>query len=109
MNLMEIFMPPQSDSAIVRGIYHWLTPLLILALSTLIYGLGTSIIRQQSQQNAALTRLEIQVGAMQVQLSDAQTSYATTEAQIASLLQTQANHEHRITVLEQERINRGQQ
>ncbi len=96
-------MPPSNESAVVRGIYHWLTPLLIVALATIIGWLGSAIVRQQSQQNHTLTHIEVQMARLQSQLTYAQATNTAMQAEINAILTTQANHEHRITVLEDSR------
>ena len=96
-------MPPSNESAVVRGIYHWLTPLLIVALATIVGWLGSAIVRQQGQQNETLTHIEVQMARLQSQLTYAQATNVGIQAEISAILATQANHEHRITVLEDDR------
>ena len=94
-------MPSSNDSAVVRGLYHWLTPLLILALATLVGWIGSTIVNQQARQNLSLIHIEVQMARLQSQESFAQATTAELQAQIDAMIATQANHEHRITVLEQ--------
>ncbi len=96
-------MPSQNDSAVVRGLYHWLTPLLIVALATLIAWVGLAIVSALSQQRDQLTHIEVQIAKMQEQYTYGQDVVNGQQGQINALLLEQANHEHRITVLEQAR------
>lgn len=96
-------MPPPNDSAVVRSLYHWLTPLLIVALATLIGWVGSAIVLHLSQQGAQLTHIEVQIAKMQEQYAYGQNVVNGQQGQINALLLEQANHEHRITVLEQAR------
>ncbi len=94
-------MPPSNDSPVVRGLYHWLTPLLILALATLIGWIGSAIVSDLSLQGAQLTHIEVQMAKMQEQYSYGQDVINSQESRINAIMLEQANHEHRITVLEQ--------
>ncbi len=94
-------MPPSNESNVVRGLYHWLTPLLIIALASLIGWVGSAIVEHLSAQGAQLTHIEVQIAKMQEQYAYGQINTTAEQAQINQILTTQADHEHRITVLEQ--------
>ena len=99
------FRSRSDDSQAVRNFYHWLTPALIIALSGVLGWIGSSMIELQSNQAVTLTHIEVQIATLQTQLAS-NANYNQWEAEQVSNLQTiQANHEHRLTVLEQWRAN----
>lgn len=93
-------MPPEptdrQNSILLGGLYHWLTPLLIIALAAIVGSLGTMMLN-------TLTRIEIQMATVTARQAYSQASTVTQQTEINSIIATQANHEHRITVLEQHR------
>ena len=88
------------DAASLGGLYRWLTPLLIVALGSIIAWLGSALVEQNQDQNVTLTHIEVQLARMQAQASFAQGQTGAMQAQINQILTIQSLHEHRITVLE---------
>lgn len=94
-------MRAPDDNRVMQGVYHWLTPLLIVALASVIAWLGAAMLTQQSKMNQALTQIDVHLATLQSQAQYAQVTSAAMQSQIAQIIAEQTDHEHRITVLEQ--------
>lgn len=91
------------ESAAMLGVYHWLTPVLIVTLGAVFGFIGSQWMKEQTRQTQSLTVIEVQLAQIQTDLTFDQATAAQIQRQLAALSSEQQNHEHRITVLEQER------
>ena len=94
-------MPPKNENDGARAFYHWLTPALIVALATLIAWIGSAILSYDARVSVQIAALQVQVAKLSETESYAQQNTTFLQSQITAVLAVQANHEHRITVLEQ--------
>ena len=102
--MMTDYRDRRPESQAMMGIYHWLTPVLIVALGTVFGFIGSQWIKEQSRQTKSLTVIEVQLAQIQTDLTFDQANAANVRHQLENLQAEQQNHEHRITVLEQEHI-----
>lgn len=104
--LMSASTESRRESAAMMGVYHWLTPVLIVTLGAVFGFIGSQWMKEQNRQTQSLTVIEVQLAQIQTDLTYDQANAAQVQRQLAALSAEQQNHEHRITVLEQARVYR---
>ena len=93
----------ESRAHVESAIKAWLAPLLIVALGAMISFQWRDMSASQRQLAKQVQTISVQLATMAQQRADQESSISAMQTSISQIQTVQADHEHRITVLEQRR------